>query len=540
MKRPRSHQIDDEAQSVLRSQLPSAWVCSKPEKDYAQDFIVETTQDEELTGKTFIIQLKGSDKPVLSQDRLHVLHRIRTHYLAYYADQVELPVFLFLIDVKHRHSYWVFIQQYIDNVLGASGRWRDTSSSTIRIPAANTLRDTATFASAVTSARRYMKSKHPGTIEDAAQVEKKRIESLDERIKVDVQFVHGRVHIALSSRENFQFKLKLRGDQSVVADKMKQIIERGNLVDLLPLDAIVEGFPALEGEGKIASVQFQRRTAIVVRLTLLSASGIDILELDHFRGQLEGGTKYFEFHSSLGRSPAEIRLNLAIPTHAGEAPSGSVGVEFDTRTWCGLSVTSLPYFDQVASLVEHIDSSLPIRIVGTSDGRRFLNWSGQLPQFDASTGLSNFIRILRAARRIASWIKTDPRLPAEMSDEEARDVIRLENLLDPSRRLRPYPNEDIAVQVSRETIVEMLARSPELFGGRGTARCPLVRKYRFLGLDLEVTGFTSVSSVTVIQTTDEMRRWLTDSQESSARIMLRSSDDAVLSLDELDAHVIPN
>ena len=57
MKRPWTHEIDEEAMRILKSFLPAAWVVNEQHPDYGKDFLVEIVEDQELTGFNFFIRL---------------------------------------------------------------------------------------------------------------------------------------------------------------------------------------------------------------------------------------------------------------------------------------------------------------------------------------------------------------------------------------------------------------------------------------------------------------------------------------------------
>ena len=67
MKKPIQHQIDEEAQVILKDKLPKVWVKNEHKSDYGIDYHVTigNAVSNEVTGEVFYIQLKGHGKAYL-------------------------------------------------------------------------------------------------------------------------------------------------------------------------------------------------------------------------------------------------------------------------------------------------------------------------------------------------------------------------------------------------------------------------------------------------------------------------------------------
>src|SRR4030042_3025643 len=62
IKRPRSHQLEEESWKALSNCVPNQWVLRKPQPDYAIDGEVEIFDESgSPTGLLFFVQLKGTD-----------------------------------------------------------------------------------------------------------------------------------------------------------------------------------------------------------------------------------------------------------------------------------------------------------------------------------------------------------------------------------------------------------------------------------------------------------------------------------------------
>ena|SRR5688572_15973315 len=98
MKRPLSHQIDEDAQGILQTTLPREWVRNVQIKDYGKDHLVEIGDGDELSGIHFIVQLKGQEKPKRLKASRHLGFDLEADKAQYYLDKLTLPVFLVLVE----------------------------------------------------------------------------------------------------------------------------------------------------------------------------------------------------------------------------------------------------------------------------------------------------------------------------------------------------------------------------------------------------------------------------------------------------------
>src|SRR4030043_1323937 len=91
VKRPRSHQLEDESWRALSNSIPNQWVLRKPQPDYGIDGEVEIFDESgSSTGLLFFVQLKGTD----TKEKAKALScRMQLKTLRYYKSLL-LPVLL--------------------------------------------------------------------------------------------------------------------------------------------------------------------------------------------------------------------------------------------------------------------------------------------------------------------------------------------------------------------------------------------------------------------------------------------------------------
>ena len=106
MKRPRQHEIDEEAENLFQSLLPSSWVKNPYGKgrDYAKDFDIEIAEGGELTGIRFVAQVKGCERFTRAIKSPSVRFGVETKYLEYYADKARDAVFCLLLMLGKRRE----------------------------------------------------------------------------------------------------------------------------------------------------------------------------------------------------------------------------------------------------------------------------------------------------------------------------------------------------------------------------------------------------------------------------------------------------
>lgn len=120
MKRTKQHKIDASAKAILMKNAPKNWSLAEPSEDYDNDYFVKVFDKytDEATKISFIIQLKGTED--YQKDEKHVKFSIRTDYLKYYYNKVDMPVFLVVVDTINEEYCWLFIQKYINEELNVN------------------------------------------------------------------------------------------------------------------------------------------------------------------------------------------------------------------------------------------------------------------------------------------------------------------------------------------------------------------------------------------------------------------------------------
>jgi len=112
MKRPKQHRIDTQVQKAFALLVPDEWVARPLSPDYGLDYEIEIFNGTESTGKTFYVQLKGTEtnfsgvKSKLQLDKNH---------LEYFRSR-PLPILLVLYSTTQNKFWGVWINNVLDRL----------------------------------------------------------------------------------------------------------------------------------------------------------------------------------------------------------------------------------------------------------------------------------------------------------------------------------------------------------------------------------------------------------------------------------------
>jgi hypothetical protein len=115
MKRPKQHQIEEKAYDQFKASLPNYWIVRSQTHDYGIDREVEIFSqnkcDEAIsTGYIFKTQVKGTENAKISKDGDLIKFRLEIDRANYLCNEISIPVFFVLADVKKDKTWWYAIQ----------------------------------------------------------------------------------------------------------------------------------------------------------------------------------------------------------------------------------------------------------------------------------------------------------------------------------------------------------------------------------------------------------------------------------------------
>lgn len=398
-----THDIDEAAQRIFLPLLPIHWVPNDLKKDYGKDYHIEITEKDtrKVTGKVFYTQLKGADGADYRYGNTVLAYPMELRYLTYFYDEVKLPVFLVVVDIRTKTAYWLFIQQYLNN----KTNWRRRKTFTLHIPVNNNLAaDSSRFETEVEDAIRQMRIKS-ASLKERLDCDIAELQAKDRRFKVvGVQFVENTMKYKLASLQDVPIEFRVNGDTSTLPERMKAMIEKGQQVRFAPGEFEIKGSPLFEEFGEsFLTVQIASRLDATATLICIDRDGKEIMRFSEIPGVVEGGTKERFFRSRLQDSPFAVELGPLAYGH-----SGSIRFQVNPGIWDGQPLLSASYFDRTLAffleLTRHFRAVIECR---RQDNLLFKT----TVSMDREVGIRPFIQLLEImnkARRVASHLGIDP------------------------------------------------------------------------------------------------------------------------------------
>jgi|SRR5882724_7831046 len=138
-KRIRKHIIADlSVNHVERFALLNGFTVERVIDDYGYDLIVFTFNvDGEFENGNIYIQLKATDKPKELKKKTEVSFQTNKKDLETWYNEL-FPVILILYDAENDIGYWIYIQQYLRNLINFDLE-KLTDNFNIRMPKTNTI-----------------------------------------------------------------------------------------------------------------------------------------------------------------------------------------------------------------------------------------------------------------------------------------------------------------------------------------------------------------------------------------------------------------
>ena len=421
MKKPTSHQIDEKAQLILRDSLPPTWVINDQRKDYAKDFIVEISdEDGNLTGESFIVQLKGQLKARIISKGSLVTFSLKSKYATYYIDKVkDLPVFLVVVDINQKTAWWLFLQPELQ----ANQNWRHKKSLSVRLPFENELTDSKRFEDAVFAAKKWLRLQHAASIEESVLAHKQKLKSADPRFDVRVSLKNEKPNFELLPNESVKIKMQFQGKR--IVDKVRDLIDRGKVVAFEPGEVKISGseiFTRFANGG--CSIQSSFNRPGTISLICCDADGKELARLDDLPGAYTGGQKEIWFQGALAKSPVSYRFGPFVPGGA----NGVAKLDFDFIRWDGQRLTMLAYFDRLFKFISFLPLSSSTFVEFQSDGNSLIKNAMNMHNEPFIKPLAGYFELVEISRQIARHFKLrNPIWSAERFDDEY-EVERAEQL----------------------------------------------------------------------------------------------------------------
>jgi hypothetical protein len=480
---------------IFQNALPASWVVNKQPSDYAKDYFVEIVEGEQLTGKTFVVQLKGEEALKTSRAGAHVSFYLKKKYAVYYADKVRLPVFLVIVDVNKVVGHWVFVQPYLLDELGGKD-WRKKGSVAIKLPVTNRLSDIDNLKAAIDPAIEYMAALHPASIKSAIRGRQLCLERLDPRfgIKIDVIDDHEQITVVPKKKVTVTFQFK--GKAETLHPKLDSLIQRGLPTKFEPEEIEVTGSPLFSEAFKAGGLlHWTQGYEASLSLVAKDASDKDIARIDGIRANLEGGLAERRLDGCLTGSP--LKLHVTLCREGGEAP---VRFHFDVKQWHGKPILHLPFFDQIAAFFQEISTAVAVDVKCYIQGNEFATGRIVQDELGLFKSVVVFLAVLTKVRAIARSLKVNPLLPVTLDREQVLEIEELYLLQTMGEFRRKTPGATVAISLPRPGVLKLLKMpniqdAPLILAGQEPY------KTTFLGQELEIGKLESTFTHTALAST---------------------------------------
>ncbi|MGD0038755.1 MAG: DUF4365 domain-containing protein [Bacteroidota bacterium] len=449
MKRHKSHLIKEEAERIFNSSIPTSWVSRKEDPDYGIDFNIETAVNDNsgniLTGKRFYVQLKGVNKPIIKGNYLSFSVEVR--HLNYYYDSCLLPVFLVVIDINLKNSYWLFIQEYIyKNSL--KDKWNNQKTFTVHLPISNNSLNNDLFINSIDAAFEFMHRLHPLSLKKTIQFERDKWETLDPRFSISLNASENKINYILSAKETVPVQFIFKADQENVITKAKNLFEKGLPTSFDPDQIDVSGSLLIKSIfSKGGTFQFARKAKVPVTLIAVNEAGIEIAKMDLPYGSMEGGTKETRINASSINK--DLNISLIISQLDDEHCKIVCNFNIYISKWNNKPILDILSFDDIYSLFKELCSGARFKVRTMLNNNIWYPVSDSGGQYSESFKyLSILLNTVHNIRQIASKYNLNPLMPT-LSEDIIEDVDFLHWILF-DRESRTCSSAHITTQLAKD------------------------------------------------------------------------------------------
>jgi Domain of unknown function (DUF4365) len=437
LERADSSVIDQLARNVFNYFIPEAWVRNDLPNDYGKDYLIDLAERAGPVRKCFFVQLKGTEELTYVDDGKAIAFKMQRRHLMYYLQEVKLPLFLIVVNVKTKQGHWICMQQYLSQILA----WKETNTHTVRIPTSNRFPDNDQLSEAVHKSIDCMATaqRRPLTEDVAERI--RELQAKDPRIKVQLNFSEFEQHIRLDATEPIPLKIQLRPRQRRRLVRMRtDLFDRGIPVKFDPGEIVIEGsalFSDLVAQGGV----FQLRSSAKAQatLTLHNQTGEIVESWVGINGLIAGGQKELHFTSELPRCPFSLKVGPI-----SEAGRGAISLAINPMLWDEQPLMSLAYFDRVRSFFTKLIGNPLVKVRLEIGGSVCLAVETELPGVDRYAPWVDLLEVIYKARVVAQRLHLRPVCsPKYLSGPSALQAIELVYGLLVDKRVELSPTDNL-------------------------------------------------------------------------------------------------
>jgi hypothetical protein len=446
-----SYTIGELAERLFAAALPSDFIPRKQNPDFFLDYVIETVEKGEPSGKQFAVQVKGVQTGEGSA--LPKRYAAKGKHVQYWLRDCQHPVFLFLIDVKKGAGLWLFVQRFVREQLSAAALIKQ-KSVTLRFSRDNALGDWTRFRKELEFAERYVRELHHGNIQAAIARKRLELEEKEPRLSYEISAAEGVQTVKLSPKEPFSVELKIRdGHGARIHEAIKQATEYGGNVKLenhqfqFSGSRLFEEFndkPMTElllqfGETRAGNVIFQTSGT---PSAAVSVSGAFLI-----------APKIATFSGGVTNAPVEFNCAIPLPIE-GSGSNVKMGLTLRLERWEGHCLLQLTSFEAIHGILNQLARGQPLRTDIFCEGNRLAIGEIVLP---IGSNLGTFLKMLdwlQRCRHVAQRYGINPKLPklSELTTEMWEVVEELYAIAHGARMATPHPDLSATLTYSKSRV----------------------------------------------------------------------------------------
>jgi hypothetical protein len=528
LKRKKANIIGEKGERIFDALLPDEFQPSPYTKDYGLDRMVDYFENETTTGICFLAQVKTVGS--LSEGTSSIKVRVKTRNLIDYVDNRRLPVFLIVIDKTHNKGYWLFLQQYVFEMIRDT-EWRSQKQITIPVPCKNDLSDAGSFIIAVKEAFETVCGYQSLSVGDTLAARRMALESLDPRFGVCIRASETLEEYTITPKEGESAKLDFKFIGRKARKKIQEFFDAGVGAEFDPQEFCASGSPLihyiLEGNARMV-LKTKHHASVMARIYACKPTDPSAqVSLEPFPLTLTCGSKYLCMNGCLGDSPVcvDVRAPLSVGEHKCESRS-----LLSIDRWSGQRLRLLPYFEQIYELFRVMDGASDLALEVSMQGNYLFTGSISLGE-EYVSAFRRILDLIWKARCIAAHFDVDPVWPNTLTRGQVKEIEDLWQIVWGCGLERPGKGSSFSFALSKEhlqhalvTKADILQGKPVSIGLKGKAERP------FLGQNLDIDNVAYTLSSAILQDIASVKAEMERSTEEHIKVEFRAHNESILTV----------
>ena len=411
-------EIEKKSKNVFEG-IFTSWIHVEQQPDMEHiDYRVVIRQDMEPTGKMFAVQLKGQEKVEIKNEFLK-FRGFEVKHLKYYIDKVIDPVYLFVVDINNSKCYYLFLQKWLKEGIKRK-KWRQQSTTTIKIPIKNILKSESEFIPDAISAINYMRELRPSTLRSSFKSVSSRIKEIDSNIDLETRINNdSEIHIL---KPKSDFNLELNIPDEIIKSKFQQFVESGKSIEFNTKDISFSGqelFKALS-ENYIDGKLIIRKHPIESEVSLVTITESNEPSIFSINGKIYWGSNYCTFEGSSVDNLILLSFKFTITENL---QIKDVLINFNLKQWEKNKLLDLHFFDSMYALLSNINKNKKVFLICNANRKELFKGDLLLQSNKSHINIHSTIELLWKCREISKFYNINPTIKSfEQLKSNSRNI----------------------------------------------------------------------------------------------------------------------